>query len=139
MIHPLQDIIIVVDSETKFIKEIDTKDNVVSTVFVEQVCNLWIKMLWTQGRFVFSNLMVLCDVVFPPSVWNQSEGKVKMDWNLFGNGEQWIMVLVKLESNKTLKQLFDEQLPMVLHVATIHDKSLGWSVANICCTDADAW
>ncbi len=36
MIHPLQDIIIVVDSETKFINEIDTKDNVVSSVLLNK-------------------------------------------------------------------------------------------------------
>ncbi len=40
MIHPLQDIVIIVDVEAKFVKEISSKNNAVSTVFVKQICSL---------------------------------------------------------------------------------------------------
>ncbi len=60
-----------------------------------------------------------------------------MHWNPLGNAEQWIMVLVKPELNKTLSILLDVQLPMVLQVSTAHDDSLGCSVANTCCTGTE--
>ncbi len=42
MIHLLQEIVIIVDSAAKFVKDIGTKNNVVSTVFIKQVCSLCI-------------------------------------------------------------------------------------------------
>ncbi len=62
-----------------------------------------------------------------------------MHWNLVGNTERWIKVLVELESNKPLSISFVGWLPMVLQVATVHDSNLGGSEANSCGLGADAW
>ncbi len=61
-----------------------------------------------------------------------------MDWSLFGNTDQWIIVLVYPDLNKTARILFDVWAPMILYVAKVHDNNLGFSVANACCTGVDA-
>ncbi len=91
-----------------------------------------------SGKNNFCICMAIFDVVFLLRVWNLSRGRVKMHWNPFGNAEQWIMVLVEPESNKTMSILLDRQLPMVLQVTTGHDNSFCFSGANTCCIGIEA-
>ncbi len=42
MIHSLWYVFFVINVETKFFKEIGTKDDIVLTVFFKQLSNLWI-------------------------------------------------------------------------------------------------
>ncbi len=83
--------------------------------------------------------MALGDVVVPPSVLNWSGGRSVMHWNMVGNEEWWIKVLVDLESNKTLSILFVGWVPMVLHMAIIHNGNLGGSEVNTCGLGTDVW
>ncbi len=90
-----------------------------------------------SGKVRFVNVIALFDVVFPPRVWNFGGGMFGMHWNLLGNVDQWNIVLVDPESNKTLRILLDGQALMDLHLATVHDNN--FSMADTCFIGADAW
>ncbi len=103
------------------------------------VCESMEMLSLNSGKDIFSICTALFDVVFLPRVWNLSGGRVEVYWNPFGNAEQWIMVLIKPESNKTLSILLDVRLSMTLQVATVHDNNFGCSLANTCRIGAEAW
>ncbi len=84
------------------------------------------------------NSMALFEVAFLQRVWNWSRKIFKIHSNFVGSAEQWIMVLVDLESNKTLRSFFDGWAQVILQVEMVQDSNFGLSLADTCCTGRDA-
>ncbi len=114
--------VIVINDGAKFVKKIQTKNDIVPTAFVKHVGNLGISQDIAnklRENLVFFLSIAVFDFSFLLRFWKLSGGMFGNHWKLFGNVDWWIMVMVDPGSNKTLRILLDKQVSMVLHVAMV--------------------
>ncbi len=105
----------------------------------QSTCESIEMLLLKSWKISSDNSMALLDIFFLPRVWKCSRWGPEMYWSWVGNAERWIIVLLNPESNKSLRSLVDGWVPMVFQVAIGHANDFGFSVADACCADTDAW